>query len=225
MWRFLPVCIPYTKFKQNTYSSATTPTQQAPSPTLNSLIQDYKLCACWELSRRRRSSWRIQLLRGSHLWCLHNLSLFNWCQESCINRASFKMRVAYLLAPHGLSLTFDFPCVRFGDPFGQNKTLQEVPTPTPWASWKFYHWTPSAASFRRQGTRLSWAWKKIWCVYFFSPLIQTRLIRNIGGIVHLKCFGKHLILLNDLQMAVDLLEKRGSNYSGRPLFPIHERYG
>lgn len=134
------------------------------------------------------------------------------------------MRMADPLAPHGLSLTFDFPCVRFWGPFGQNKTLQEMPTPTSWAAWNFYHRTPSAAYFGEQGIYLSWARKKIWYVYFFPPLIQTWLIGNIGGIVHLKCFGKHFILLNDFQMAVDILDKRGSNYSGRPLFPIHERY-
>lgn len=45
---------------------------------------------------------------------------------------------------------------------------------------------------------------------------------NSGDVVYLHVLGRPMIVLNSVQAAVDLLEKRSSNYSDRPNFPIFE---
>ncbi|TFK36163.1 cytochrome P450 [Crucibulum laeve] len=46
-----------------------------------------------------------------------------------------------------------------------------------------------------------------------------------GGVTHLCILGQTIIVLNTVQAAVDLLEKRGSIYSDRPKFTIFELMG
>ncbi|KAF9464219.1 cytochrome P450 [Collybia nuda] len=49
--------------------------------------------------------------------------------------------------------------------------------------------------------------------------------KQYGDVVYLHVLGKPMIVLNSVQAAVDLLEKRSSNYSDRPDFPIFELMG
>ncbi|KAG6809055.1 hypothetical protein H0H92_001766 [Tricholoma furcatifolium] len=46
-----------------------------------------------------------------------------------------------------------------------------------------------------------------------------------GDVTHLKVLNKYLVVLNSVQAAVDLLEKRGNNYRDRPHLPIWEILG
>ncbi|KAF8074603.1 cytochrome P450 [Lyophyllum atratum] len=46
-----------------------------------------------------------------------------------------------------------------------------------------------------------------------------------GDVVHLNVLGKTLIILNSVQAATDLLDKRSHNYSDRPYFPIANLWG
>lgn len=41
------------------------------------------------------------------------------------------------------------------------------------------------------------------------------LIVNLGPIIHLRCFGEHNIILNNMSTAVELLDKRSGIYSDR----------
>jgi hypothetical protein len=41
-----------------------------------------------------------------------------------------------------------------------------------------------------------------------------------GDVIHFNILGQSFIVLNSHQAAVDLLDKRGANYSGRPRFPL-----
>ncbi|KAF8074619.1 cytochrome P450 [Lyophyllum atratum] len=50
---------------------------------------------------------------------------------------------------------------------------------------------------------------------FFYELGKT-----YGDVVHLKVLGKSLIILNSVQIAIDLLDKRSHKYSDRPHLPI-----
>jgi len=49
-----------------------------------------------------------------------------------------------------------------------------------------------------------------------------RLGKIYGDVVHLRVLGRSLIILNSVQAAVELLEKRSANYSDRPKFTIYE---
>ncbi|KAF5382531.1 hypothetical protein D9615_002807 [Tricholomella constricta] len=49
--------------------------------------------------------------------------------------------------------------------------------------------------------------------------------KQYGDVVYLHVLGKPMIVLNSVKAAVDLLEKRSSNYSDRPDFPIFELMG
>jgi hypothetical protein len=44
----------------------------------------------------------------------------------------------------------------------------------------------------------------------------------IGDVMHLQVLGKSMIVLDTLQAAVDLLDKKGSIYSDRPPLPLYE---
>ena len=50
---------------------------------------------------------------------------------------------------------------------------------------------------------------------------QNMTKASIGDIIHLDLMGQHLIVANSLKVAVDLLEKRSSVTSGRPVAEIH----
>ncbi|KAF8075871.1 cytochrome P450 [Lyophyllum atratum] len=56
-------------------------------------------------------------------------------------------------------------------------------------------------------------------IYFYE------LSKQYGDVVHLKVLGQTLIVLNSVQAAVDLLNKRSYNYSDRPTLPIFELFG
>ncbi|KAF8869400.1 cytochrome P450 [Infundibulicybe gibba] len=43
-----------------------------------------------------------------------------------------------------------------------------------------------------------------------------------SDILHAEAFGKHIIILNSLEAATDLMERRASNYSSRPSLPMLE---
>jgi hypothetical protein len=44
----------------------------------------------------------------------------------------------------------------------------------------------------------------------------------IGDVMHLQVLGKSMIILDTVQAAVDLLDKKGSIYSDRPPLPLYE---
>jgi len=46
----------------------------------------------------------------------------------------------------------------------------------------------------------------------------------LGGILHIEALGNHIIILNAVEDADELLEKRASNSSDRPVIPILELY-
>jgi hypothetical protein len=45
-----------------------------------------------------------------------------------------------------------------------------------------------------------------------------------GDIIYLHALGKSFVVLNSAQAATDLLDKRSSNYSDRPEFPVFEMF-
>ena len=47
-------------------------------------------------------------------------------------------------------------------------------------------------------------------------------IRAIGSIIYASAFGRHVLVLNKLQDAEELLEKRAAIYSDRPEFPMQK---
>ncbi|KAI0933847.1 hypothetical protein AcV5_005883 [Taiwanofungus camphoratus] len=49
--------------------------------------------------------------------------------------------------------------------------------------------------------------------------------KKYGNIFYLHVFGRPMVILNSLQAANDLLDKRGANYSDRPRFPLFEILG
>ncbi|KAF9491090.1 cytochrome P450 [Pleurotus eryngii] len=46
-----------------------------------------------------------------------------------------------------------------------------------------------------------------------------------GDIIHLSALGKHIVVVNSIEKAVDLLDKRSSNYSDRPDIPMANMTG
>ncbi|TDL20318.1 cytochrome P450 [Rickenella mellea] len=51
-------------------------------------------------------------------------------------------------------------------------------------------------------------------------LKYSALAKQYGDIVHVEVFGKHILILNSLEGAVDLCEKRSHIYSDRPRMPM-----
>ncbi|KAG6885193.1 hypothetical protein C0993_004977 [Termitomyces sp. T159_Od127] len=55
-----------------------------------------------------------------------------------------------------------------------------------------------------------------------QDLALYELGKIYGDVICLKLFGRSIIVLNSVEAAIDLLEKRSANYSDRPYFPIFE---
>lgn len=49
--------------------------------------------------------------------------------------------------------------------------------------------------------------------------------QQYGDIIHLSALGKHIVVVNSIEKAVDLLDKRSSNYSDRPDIPMANMTG
>ena len=53
---------------------------------------------------------------------------------------------------------------------------------------------------------------------FISPEEET--FANLADILYASVLGNHFLILNSLEDAQELLERRASIYSDRPVFPI-----
>ena len=53
--------------------------------------------------------------------------------------------------------------------------------------------------------------------YTFPPISFTPLTAHLGDVVSITIFGQRMIILNTIQASVDLLEKKGAQYSDRPV--------
>ncbi|KAJ7447848.1 cytochrome P450 [Mycena latifolia] len=56
-------------------------------------------------------------------------------------------------------------------------------------------------------------------------LVFHEWAKNYGDVMHLQVLGRSMIILDTYQAAVDLLDKRGVNYSGRPNYTLYELLG
>ncbi|KAL4061719.1 cytochrome P450, partial [Scleroderma yunnanense] len=60
---------------------------------------------------------------------------------------------------------------------------------------------------------------------FDIPVIKPWLTyadwgKKYGDITHIQVFGRHIILLNSVEAAVEMLDKKSAKYSDRPVFPM-----
>ncbi|KAJ7328472.1 cytochrome P450 [Mycena albidolilacea] len=58
-----------------------------------------------------------------------------------------------------------------------------------------------------------------------APFLFHEWAKTYGDVMHLQVPGKSMIVLDTLQAAVDLLDKKGSIYSDRPPLPLYELLG
>ncbi|KAJ7486840.1 cytochrome P450 [Mycena latifolia] len=58
-----------------------------------------------------------------------------------------------------------------------------------------------------------------------APFVFHEWAKTYGDVMHLRVLGKSMIVLDTLQAAVDLLDKKGSIYSDRPPLPLYELLG
>jgi hypothetical protein len=63
---------------------------------------------------------------------------------------------------------------------------------------------------------------EIWQVFVVSSLIYFLIPADPfpGDISHAEVLGQHIIILNNVKTAVELLDKKSSSYSDRPVFPM-----
>ena len=61
-------------------------------------------------------------------------------------------------------------------------------------------------------------------IWFFLVPSYTMVAKlkqsNLGDVIHVHILGHHMVVLNSLRAAQDLLERRGSIYSDRPRFVL-----
>lgn len=48
--------------------------------------------------------------------------------------------------------------------------------------------------------------------------LEVNMISHIGDIMYIESYGKGILVLNSHTVAVDLLDRRGGNYSNRQIF-------
>ncbi|KAJ7622192.1 cytochrome P450 [Roridomyces roridus] len=58
-----------------------------------------------------------------------------------------------------------------------------------------------------------------------APLVFHEWAGTYGDVMYLKLPGMSIVVLDSLQAAEDLLEKRSAIYSDRPIFPLYELFG
>ncbi|KAJ6472470.1 cytochrome P450 [Mycena sanguinolenta] len=58
-----------------------------------------------------------------------------------------------------------------------------------------------------------------------SALVFHEWAKTYGPVMHLQVLGRHMIILDSYQAALDLLDKRGLIYSDRPKFTLYELLG
>ncbi|OAX39032.1 hypothetical protein K503DRAFT_799959 [Rhizopogon vinicolor AM-OR11-026] len=56
-------------------------------------------------------------------------------------------------------------------------------------------------------------------------LTFTEWGKKYGDILHIEVLGKHIIVLNSTKTATEILDKKSSVYSDRPVFPMAELVG
>ncbi len=102
------------------------------------------------------------------------------------------------------------------------KTLRKASTSSPASRSKGL---ATAGQLARRTDRSSMAWVRkaqgfVRCVYsssFTCNVFYQRLpIRSSGPISRLNVFGMNIIILNDMKLAVEMFDKRSTNYSDRP---------
>ncbi len=64
-------------------------------------------------------------------------------------------------------------------------------------------------------------WSKLYGMSYSLCSSATRLIPPLGDVMHLKILGRNMIVLNSVQAATDLLEKRSALYSDRPNMNVY----
>jgi len=62
------------------------------------------------------------------------------------------------------------------------------------------------------------------CVFLDLASVSLTKLLVAGGVVHINVLGKHIVILNRLEDAKELLEKRSQIYSDRPTMPMIELY-
>lgn len=69
-------------------------------------------------------------------------------------------------------------------------------------------------------------WAKEYSELIFDPksLYEASNANPESDIIYLNLLGQHVIVLNSLQSAVDLLDKRGAIYNDRPVYAFLEAY-
>jgi hypothetical protein len=63
-------------------------------------------------------------------------------------------------------------------------------------------------------------WKAAYGVYRSIPVTVEFIASSSGPIVHVQALGKHIIVLNTLEVITDLLDRRRKIYSDRPVFQM-----
>lgn len=60
------------------------------------------------------------------------------------------------------------------------------------------------------------------CLFKQHIHVQRYLTGYTGDVMYLNMLRRSVVVLNSVEAAIDLLEKRSANYSDRPPFPIFE---
>ena len=62
------------------------------------------------------------------------------------------------------------------------------------------------------------------CDLNLSLIADGQLLFISGDILHASAFGNHIVVINNVELATELFEKRAQLYSDRPVIPIAEVY-
>ena len=78
---------------------------------------------------------------------------------------------------------------------------------------------------RRLPTKNAWEtyseWKRVYGRCYYA-VYAIRLLKTVtvGDVVYSYAFGRSILILNTVAAARDLMEKKGANFSDRPLIPF-----
>jgi len=61
---------------------------------------------------------------------------------------------------------------------------------------------------------------EVWCVPNFVKMHLGHISTVLGDISHIEIMGKHIVVLNFVKAAIEMLDKKSSKYSDRPILPM-----
>jgi hypothetical protein len=97
---------------------------------------------------------------------------------------------------------------------------EETCTISAWSPWMASHRAHSGHASHQTLAHFCYVGQEVWWAPTVSSDIVHSKILSAGDISHIEVMGQHIVVLNSVKAAIDMLDKKSTLYSDRPIFPV-----